>query len=437
MLPVLFLLIIKLALTTCCLILAAINDDLLDEGYFMWLWPEYNNSIYWGENSNLYWEKAYYDWTKALDGKVVAEKDVNWIKGWDGGADNLIRIFKKGEPLKKGGSGKGPPGDNSGLGYGSEDNNNRRKRRWVSMVPDNPMQIEFMLNENTATQRQNIVNENFFYERQNRVADNSMQMPNDNSNNNSIQIQNISNQNTNNDNNNNNNNPMQIQNILNQNNNNDNNNNNNPMQIQNILNQNTNRIGNPMRIQNLQNDNASNQPQNLETGNTNSQIQNENSNKRQRQYLGNEGSNKRKKPIIERDESEPSRKANRRRNLIGPKYRYYEFISNRGRYIYPEAYHSNGPICMGNNTTRVYNDQGGIRYTYMCESALEEDRYCQITYPDGTRATIFNKKTVMQHIDYQKAKIKEGYSLNPPISYVDNYKEQFDAARKAKVNARK
>lgn len=131
-------------------------------------------------------------------------------------------------------------------------------------------------------------------------------------------------------------------------------------------------------------------------------------------------------------EQDSGRKANRRRGLLGPVYRYYDRSTHK--YVYPEAYHEDEPIYLGNKTTRIYS-HGGITYTYVCEDYFEDNRYCKITYPDGTYAFIFDKETVMNHIDYHRKHIKLGHQSNPPFSYADYYREHFDVFRKKKVQA--
>lgn len=131
-------------------------------------------------------------------------------------------------------------------------------------------------------------------------------------------------------------------------------------------------------------------------------------------------------------EQDSGRKLNRRKNLKGPVFRYYDRLTHK--YVYPEAYHEYEPVYLGNKTTRVYN-HGGIIYTYVCEDYYEDNRYCRITYPDGTYAFIFNKETVMNHIDYHRKHIKLGHQSNPPFSYVDYYKEHFDVFRKKKIQS--
>lgn len=129
-------------------------------------------------------------------------------------------------------------------------------------------------------------------------------------------------------------------------------------------------------------------------------------------------------------EQDSGRKANRRRGLEGPPYRYYDRSTHK--YVYPEAYHEKEPIYLANKTTRVYL-HGGISYTYVCDSFHEEDRYCKVTYPDGTYAFIYNKETVMNHINFHRKHIQLGYQCNPPFSYINYYNDHFDPFRKQKI----
>lgn len=129
-------------------------------------------------------------------------------------------------------------------------------------------------------------------------------------------------------------------------------------------------------------------------------------------------------------EQDSGRKANRRRGLEGPHYRYYD--NKTHKYVYPEAYHEKEPIYLANKTTRVYL-HGGISYTYICDSFHEEDRYCKITYPDGSSAFIYDKETVMKHILFHRKQIQLGHQCNPPFDYIDYYNSRFDAIRKQRL----
>lgn len=133
-----------------------------------------------------------------------------------------------------------------------------------------------------------------------------------------------------------------------------------------------------------------------------------------------------------RQESEV--KLTRKRGIkgLGPEYRYYDH--SKHSWVYPEAYHHSEPEIMASKTLRVYVE-GSIRYTYYCHDYYPELRYCRITYPDGTYATIYDKSVVMKHIEYHRRHIALGYRMDPPFSYEDYYKEHFDVFRKAKINA--
>lgn len=113
-----------------------------------------------------------------------------------------------------------------------------------------------------------------------------------------------------------------------------------------------------------------------------------------------------------------------------PAYRYYD--NDKRRWVYPECYHLVDPTVMASKTMRIY-EEGGIRWTYMCSDYYEENRYCCVTYPDGTRAYIFDKPTVMKHIEYHKRQIAMNYQADPPFSYGHYYKEHFEEFRKEKI----
>lgn len=113
-----------------------------------------------------------------------------------------------------------------------------------------------------------------------------------------------------------------------------------------------------------------------------------------------------------------------------PAYRYYDSVKRR--WIHPEVYHDVYPIVTASKTMRVY-DEAGIRWTYMCSDYDENKRYCVITYPDGTKAYLYDKPTVMKNIEFHKRHIAMNYQVNPPINYVDYYKEHFDGFRKDKI----
>ena len=113
-----------------------------------------------------------------------------------------------------------------------------------------------------------------------------------------------------------------------------------------------------------------------------------------------------------------------------PAYRYYDRVKRR--WVHPEVYHLVDPTVLASKTMRIY-DEGGIRWTYMCSDYDENKRYCIVTYPDGTRAYIYDKATVMKHIEFHKRHIAMNYQVNPPISYGHYYKEHFDGFRKDKI----
>lgn len=122
----------------------------------------------------------------------------------------------------------------------------------------------------------------------------------------------------------------------------------------------------------------------------------------------------------------------RKRRPDGPKFKYY----NRyfGKNIYPEKFHTEEPEYFASNTMRVYNE-GGIRYTYICDSYHSYNRYCRIRYPDGTYTFIFDKPLVLKHIEFHRKHIALGYGMKPPFMYPERYQEHFDQFRKNKINA--
>jgi len=113
-----------------------------------------------------------------------------------------------------------------------------------------------------------------------------------------------------------------------------------------------------------------------------------------------------------------------------PAFRYYD--NDNCRWVYPETFHEVDPIVLASKTMRVY-DEDGIRWTYMCSDFYEECRYCVVTYPDGTKAYIFDKPTVMKHIEFHKRQVAMNYQVNPPFYYIDYYVEHFDVFREEKI----
>jgi CMP-2-keto-3-deoxyoctulosonic acid synthetase len=69
----------------------------------------------------------------------------------------------------------------------------------------------------------------------------------------------------------------------------------------------------------------------------------------------------------------------------------------------------------------------------MCSDFYEECRYCVVTYPDGTRAYIFDKPTLMKHIEFHKRHVAMNYQADPPFIYEKYYKEHFDEFRQEKI----
>ena len=113
-----------------------------------------------------------------------------------------------------------------------------------------------------------------------------------------------------------------------------------------------------------------------------------------------------------------------------PAYRYYD--NDKRRWVYPETFHEANPIVLASKTMRIY-EEDGIRWTYMCSDFYEECRYCVVTYPDGTRAYIFDKPTLMKNIEFHKRQVAMNYQVDPPFSYTKYYKEHFDEFRQEKI----
>lgn len=128
----------------------------------------------------------------------------------------------------------------------------------------------------------------------------------------------------------------------------------------------------------------------------------------------------------------------RRRKLVsGPRYKFL-WISENGKkklWVYPESYHYE-PMKRSHfaNTLRIYED-ANIKYSYHTQQYQINDRFCNITYPDGTHLTIYNKKVVLEHIKYHHKHISMNIKQKPHFFYDRWYKEHFEPFRKAKINA--
>ena len=88
---------------------------------------------------------------------------------------------------------------------------------------------------------------------------------------------------------------------------------------------------------------------------------------------------------------------------------------------------------MASKTMRVYED-GNIRYTYMCNFFHEKDRYCKITYPDGTSCYIYDKKRLIKQIELNRYNTYLGYLMEPKFILGDYIKQHFGVFRKNKIN---
>lgn len=120
----------------------------------------------------------------------------------------------------------------------------------------------------------------------------------------------------------------------------------------------------------------------------------------------------------------------------GPRYKYYDTAPDGSKkWIYPERYHSKPAThYIFSNTLRIY-DESNIRYAYHAEDFYLDNRFCVITYPDGTKLTVFNKKIIIEHIKFHRKHVSMSYGMKPPFMYPSEYKNHFEPFRKAKINA--
>lgn len=189
-------------------------------------------------------------------------------------------------------------------------------------------------------------------------------------------------------------------------------------------------------------------PSDNNTGGLESTAENENSNKRKstQENLHNSSSSKKNKTTnnkpkrkyakkiseLTREEQPFKMRFRRLPKTRWPKYRYFD--RDKYKWIYPEKFHMHPPKeVMASNTMRVY-EEGHIRYTYFCENFHESDRYCKITYPDGTSLFMFDKSRVMKHIELHHWNIYLGYKMEPKFFYGDYYKEHFSIFKQNKIN---
>lgn len=149
-----------------------------------------------------------------------------------------------------------------------------------------------------------------------------------------------------------------------------------------------------------------------------STMENENKKKRKRDNNKNKKPKKRKRTNTKKKGKKPVKRGSKATNsskepVEGPKLKYRKkpmgpsfsyFDKSKGKKVYPETFHTFDPSYYASNTTRVYED-GNIRYTYVCHAFHRKNRYCQITYPDGSKAIIFDKSRVMKHIEYHRKHI--------------------------------
>lgn len=81
---------------------------------------------------------------------------------------------------------------------------------------------------------------------------------------------------------------------------------------------------------------------------------------------------------------------------------------------------------------RVY-DEDGVRYTYYTYQHSMKDRFCKITYPDGTIQVMNNKNKILKHIMFHKKHIYYGNNMEPYFNFKDYYVTHFDTFRKNKL----
>lgn len=116
----------------------------------------------------------------------------------------------------------------------------------------------------------------------------------------------------------------------------------------------------------------------------------------------------------------------------------YLSISREGtRWIYPERYHIDmyDAKCSNSNSLREYLE-GGIKYTYHAESREIENRYCIITYPDGTTLRTNKAEAVFNHIRLNRKLIHlNKYSINSTFYYAHDYVEYFSSFKRISVNS--
>lgn len=105
---------------------------------------------------------------------------------------------------------------------------------------------------------------------------------------------------------------------------------------------------------------------------------------------------------------------------------------NKWKWFYPECGHVVKPEIMASKTMRVYNDDG-IRYTYLCHHYSMRDRFCKITYPDGTTLIMNKKSRIWDHILFHRKHIYFGNCMEPYYNYSAKYVEHFNQYRKKKL----
>jgi hypothetical protein len=121
----------------------------------------------------------------------------------------------------------------------------------------------------------------------------------------------------------------------------------------------------------------------------------------------------------------------------GPRFKFlWESLDkSKKKWVYPELYHDQKvKHSLSNDTMRIY-EEASLRYVYHTYDTHMRNRKCNITYPDGTRVTIFNKRVVLEHIKYHRKNVAMNLKHKPRFIYHTWYKDHFEPFRKAKINA--
>ena len=99
-----------------------------------------------------------------------------------------------------------------------------------------------------------------------------------------------------------------------------------------------------------------------------------------------------------------------------------------------EIYHHVKPELFFHNTARIY-EEDGLRYVYHLEYFYRENRHAHVSYPDNTRAIIYDKKTLFENIKYHRKHIAMNNRVTPYFDYVKLYQEHFKPFRQKYIDA--